>query len=480
MPLIAPFIIQSVLPLLSTVFALLVPVLGEAIKFTLTRIPKIPSYLLLLKVLYSDMDSSSKDRKILTTSILVIGSITTFMAYSLIPFTGVPLIGAVTSSIAAVIAVVVALIVLDMMFAMNQGYYRKQLEKQGFTGLDDIEADIKGLQNVFGNSLWQQIKSTIKDSSQKIFEESNKHGIDVEDKNYKNYIDSRLDALNIYIGKNSVAKYQDINRSLLLQNDGQDWTKDVSILGMGASAGALAGIGASAAASSVLVQAGFITSLQGLFGASTGIVVSASTYSLLTFAAPIGLGVLATIGIYSGLTGLKNKEEAAKMSRFLSDIMIAALPMAWIDGKLSHKERDTIDRFITTSGIRKEEQDLVWGAITKRQTFDEVMETGNTFENIDRQNTCKQSNAERLKHRLILCTAWEIAIADAKIYSSALYLHNRMADKLGVSRDEVKEIRRAINLKHDGELWAVKEALGSNTKAKLLSVREQYRLQAGR
>ena len=122
MPLIAPFIIQSVLPLLSTVFALLVPVLGEAIKFTLTRIPKIPSYLLLLKVLYSDMDSSSKDRKILTTSILVIGSITTFMAYSLIPFTGVPLIGAVTSSIAAVIAVVVALIVLDMMFAMNQGY----------------------------------------------------------------------------------------------------------------------------------------------------------------------------------------------------------------------------------------------------------------------------------------------------------------------------------------------------------------------
>ena len=355
--------------------------------------------------------------------------------------------------------------------------YRKQLEKQGFTGLDDIEADIKGLQNVFGNSLWQQIKSTIKDSSQKIFEESNKHGIDVED---KNYIDSRLDALNIYIGKNSVAKYQDINRSLLLQNDGQDWTQDVSILGMGASAGALAGIGASAAASSVLVQAGFITSLQGLFGASTGIVVSASTYSLLTFAAPIGLGVLATIGIYSSLTGLKNKEEAAKMSRFLSDIMIAALPMAWIDGKLSHKERDTIDRFITTSGIRKEEQDLVWGAITKRQTFDEVMETGNTFENIDRQNTCKQSNAERLKHRLILCTAWEIAIADAKIYSSALYLHNRMADKLGVSRDEVKEIRRAINLKHDGELWAVKEALGSNTKAKLLSVREQYRLQAGR
>jgi hypothetical protein len=202
MPLIAPFIIQSVLPLLSTIFALLVPVLGEAIKFALIRIPKIPSYLQLLKVLYSDMDSSSKDRKILTTGVLVIGSITTFMAYSLIPFTGVPLIGAVTSSIAAVIAIVVALVVLDMMFAMNQGYYRKQLEKQGFAGLDGIEADIKGLQNIFGKSLWQQVKSTINNASQTICEEGSKYGMNAEDRAYKNYIDDRLDVLSIYIGKN--------------------------------------------------------------------------------------------------------------------------------------------------------------------------------------------------------------------------------------------------------------------------------------
>jgi hypothetical protein len=151
-----PFIVvtQFVLPLLGTIFAFLAPVFGEAIKFAVIRVPKIPSYLRLLKVLYSDVDSSSKERKILTTGILVIGSITTFMAYSLIPFTGVPLIGAVTSSIAAVIAIVVALAVLDTIFTMNQGYYLKQLEKQGFPGLKDIEADINGLKNIFGKS-WQ-------------------------------------------------------------------------------------------------------------------------------------------------------------------------------------------------------------------------------------------------------------------------------------------------------------------------------------
>ena len=78
----------------------------------------------------------------------------------------------------------------------------------------------------------------------------------------------------------------------------------------------------------------------------------------------------------------------------------------------------------------------------------------------------------------LLCTAWEIAVADGKIDWSELHLHNRMADKLGISRDEVKEIRRAINLKHQQELWQVTEALEPNgSKIKLLSVREQYRLQ---
>jgi tellurite resistance protein len=477
-----PFIVvtQFVLPLLGTIFAFLAPVLGEAIKFAVIRVPKIPLYLRLLKALYSDVDSSSKERKILTTGILVIGSITTFMAYSLIPFTGVPLIGAITSSIAAAIASVVALAVLDTIFTMNQGYYLKQLEEQGFPGLKDIEADIKGFQNIFGKS-WQEIKSVINDSSQKISEESNKYGVNFDSQSYQNYIKDRLEGLNIYIGKNQVTKYQDINTDLLSQNNGQDWTRDASTLGTGAGVGVLAGLGVSTVASSLLVQASLATTLQGLFGISTGFVVSASTYSLLTFAAPVGLGVLATVSIYSGLTDKKNKEEAAKMSKFLAEIMMAALPMAWIDGELSHKKKDTIDRFITTSGIRKEERDLVWAATRKRQTFDQVMETSILFDDEYRENMCKQNNAERLKHRLILCTAWEIAVADEKIHASELYLHNRMADKLGISREEVKELRRAINFKHDGELWVVKEVLEANVSTtKLLSVREQYRLQPGR
>ncbi|MBD2603582.1 hypothetical protein H6G81_03320 [Scytonema hofmannii FACHB-248] len=69
MPIILPFVIQAVLPVLTTIFALLVPVLAAVINFTLTRIPKIPSYIRLIKILYSDIDSSAKERKIINAGL---------------------------------------------------------------------------------------------------------------------------------------------------------------------------------------------------------------------------------------------------------------------------------------------------------------------------------------------------------------------------------------------------------------------------
>lgn len=83
MPIIVAFVLQAVLPVLTSIFALLLPVLAAVINFALTRLPKIPSYIRLIKILYSDIDSSAKERKIITGGLLVIGSILTFMAYPL-------------------------------------------------------------------------------------------------------------------------------------------------------------------------------------------------------------------------------------------------------------------------------------------------------------------------------------------------------------------------------------------------------------
>jgi uncharacterized tellurite resistance protein B-like protein len=479
MPIFVPFVLQAVVPVLTSIFALLLPVLAALIKFTLTRLPKIPSYIRLIKILYSDIDSSAKERQIITGGLLVIGSILTFMAYSLIPWTGVPLIGAVTSPIAGAIALVVALAMLDAIFTMNKGYYLQQLRKEGFAGLDDLEADIKSLKDIFGKS-WQKVAATINESTQKIYEEGSKKGVNFQDKSFHDYLNHELEGLKVYVGQASATEYQSLSPALLNQTKDMDWTKDALSFGTGATVGTLAGVGTSTVASSVFVQASLWTSIQGIFGVSTGVVVSASTYSLLTLAAPVGLGVLATVGIYSGLKGLKNKDEAAKMSKFLSEIIIAALPMAWIDGELAPQEEDTVHRLMTTSGIRKEERDKVGEAIKKRQTVDEIfMQTNILFDDEHREKTCSQSDNERLKHRLLLCAAWEIALADGKIEGSELQLHNRMADKLGISRDEVKEIRRVLNLKHERELLQVAEELKPNgSKTKILkSVREQYYLQ---
>ncbi|MBW4680278.1 MAG: TerB family tellurite resistance protein [Microcoleus vaginatus WJT46-NPBG5] len=480
MPIILPFVLQAVLPVLTTIFALLVPVLAAVIKFTLIRIPKIPSYILLIKILYSDIDSSAKERKIITGGLLVIGSILTFMAYSLIPWTGVPLIGAVTSPIAGAIALVVSLAVLDTIFTMNKGYYLQQQRKKGFAGLDGIEADIKSLKDIFGKSSWQKVATTINDSTHKIYEEGSKKGVNFQDKSFNDYLNHQLEGLKLYVGQASVTEYQGLNSALLNQNKGTDWTTDALFLGTGATVGTLTGVGASTVASSVFVRASFWTGIRGLFGVSRGIVVSPSTYSLLTLAAPVGLGVLVAVGIYSTLKGWKNKEEVAKMSKFLSDVISAALPMAWIDGELAPQEEDTVHRLMTTSGIRKEERDKIGKALKERQTFDEIfMQTNILFDDKHREKTCSQSDNERLKHRLLLCAAWEIAIADGKIEGSELQLHNSMAEKLGISRDEVKEIRRVLNLKHERELLQVAEELKPNaSKTKILkSVREQYYLQ---
>lgn len=84
MPIILPFVIQTVLPVLTIIFTLLVPVLAAVINFTLTGIPKIPSYIRLLKILYSDMDSSVKERKIINAGLLVIAAIISTLAIALL------------------------------------------------------------------------------------------------------------------------------------------------------------------------------------------------------------------------------------------------------------------------------------------------------------------------------------------------------------------------------------------------------------
>lgn len=474
MPALLALIIQFVVPVLSTLFALLVPALVAIAQFAFVRLPKIPAYFRLLLILYSDSDPASQERKILNGGFLMLATILTFMSYSLIPWTGMPLIGATMGTIALVFAVVIALTLMDIIFEFNKEYFLKKTQ-----GKDEyIRKDIEDMKQVLDKfTSWNKIREFIRQSSEKINTKGNQNGINFDSEFFRKYIGNSLEALELYIVPRA-GEYKD-QKSLQLVgiNDESKWLKNLIEGGSSAILGTTSGVSASFLTSAIFVKASIWTSIQTFFGISSGVAVSATVYSLLTVALPVGLGCLACLGAYSFISEKNNEENATKMSKFLTDIMRASLPMAWIDGEFSEHEKIMIFRFMFQSGIKRDERNLLKQEMSERSDFDEIMKSDTQsdmlFDDAYRNLNCSQSDAERIKHRLILCTAWEIAVADHVIHPSEVELHNKMARTFGISDDHASEIRRVISLNHYGKLIWMKTV---DNLVEQFTFREQYRL----
>lgn len=106
------------LPAVTALFASLIPIifasLGGLLSFAVPRAAQLPRYIRLLVLLYQDSTPESQTRKYTTSALLILGGILTFMAHSFVPFTSVPLIGAVTAPVALLVASVVILATLDL------------------------------------------------------------------------------------------------------------------------------------------------------------------------------------------------------------------------------------------------------------------------------------------------------------------------------------------------------------------------------
>jgi hypothetical protein len=72
--------------LLQLFTAVIVPVAGLLLQFTLPRLARIPLYIRLLLTIYQDTNLDAEARKYLTSAMLILGSILTFMTYSYVPF----------------------------------------------------------------------------------------------------------------------------------------------------------------------------------------------------------------------------------------------------------------------------------------------------------------------------------------------------------------------------------------------------------
>jgi len=426
------FILTQVVPGLQQLFVgVIVPIATRLLKFTLGRLPRIPVYFQLLWSIYTDSEPSSESRKYLTSVLLILSSILSFMAYCYVPLTGAFLIGSLMTPVAAMIALLVSLIALDSIFALNHDYlYQKYPEE--FTS---ISGDIQALKDALGSETWEKTVNQTQILLNDIKKKIDPNGA------YDDTLLAAIKALDEYLWNpesDPVLSEQEINKRIV-----EEGLPPFAKVGGSAAEGVLAGtvVGgiSHGAFSSIFVQAGLWTSIKAAVGLAGGIIVGPAAYTALVVAAPIGMAVVAGTGIFWGANTLRNEGEKRKLSKFLSEVLIAALPMAWADGALSQEEQDTIEQLMQNAAINEKDMACIRQAVHSDQSFDQVLQKGLLKEEDPRK--------QQMKYRLIFFTAYELAKADGSISLEELALHNRMAKTMNIQEPEIQEMRRLILLK---------------------------------
>lgn len=426
------FELLKIVPEITKFFTtVIVPVASKLLKFSLPRVVRLPVYLNLLWLIYSDLEADSEARKLLTSVLLILGSILAFMAYSYVPLTGLPIIGALTTPVAAMIAIFVSLVSLELIF-------RLQINKYSQNFPEEVRRDITELEEMFGKS-WEDVISRTQDLLNAVKEKIDPDHIE------SNTLLSLINALMIYLWEpknNQSLSANEINRRIVTEG----LPRVVKFSGSGAeglAAALLAGTAAKAVASNIFVQAGFWTSVKAFFGAS-GIIVKPALYSLLTGSVPVFLALGTGSFTAHGAMVLRDEGEKEKLSKFLAEILIATLPMCWADGEFSVPERDQIIKLLGCHAINKQDANRVYDSMEKYKTFDRVLEAG----------ILKEKNPEkaRMKSRLLLSVTYEIAQADGVVSSEELTLHKRMAQVMDIPEVEAREIRKLTLLKYGIDL----------------------------
>jgi len=424
-------IIMSFIPGMLQLFtSVMIPVAGKLLSFTLPRVVKIPIYLRFLLTIYQDKQLNAEARKYLTSALLLLGSILTFMVYSYVPWTGLPIIGAFTTPIAGIMALVISLVSLDSILALNRAYLSEKYPQE-FKG---IEGDINELSKVMGKSWNEMVKQT------QALLDTVKKSVDPNAR-YDDTILALINSLICYLTdplSDSSLPPDEINHRIVTEGL-PPVAKIGGSVAEGLLGGTITGFATHGIAANMFVQAGFWTSIKAAVGLVGGIVVGAPVYTGLVVAAPIGLAVIAAAGISKGAMALRDEGEKRKLSAFLADVLIASLPMVWVDGDFSEEEKDALRKLLLNPAINQQDENRINEAMEKYKSLEDVLNAG----------FLKEENPQKaqMKYRLLLCTAWELAKADGHISTDEINLHNRMAKFMNFQEKEVHEVRRLILLK---------------------------------
>ncbi|GAP95650.1 tellurite resistance TerB family protein [Leptolyngbya sp. NIES-2104] len=452
MPAIISLILPVILPSVSAIFSAIVPfammALGSLLGFAVSRVGQLPKYIKILILLYQDSAPDSQTRKYLTTALLILGSILTFMAHSFIPFTGVPFIGMVTAPIALLVAIVVALATLDLVSNLNEDHVRNFKTIHANGDFQSMQDDMLTLKVDMGDS-WVDLTRKIQTVFEKAMpqiealgQELAKDGRDLSQEINKCF-SYQLVELAVYFNGETGSKITLGESEIAAVRESlEPWQKVGTSLFAGSVAGIGSGMIASNAATAAFMPAAWwtpvATQLPGALRAAIGMktVVGASSYGLLTVGAPIALGLAIGAGTFGVTMYAFNQMEARNLSSFLADVILASLPMVKADGVFDEEEKTAINQLLANPQIQDHD----------RQRVRAVMSNISTFEDVIHQNLLSEKNSDKadIKRKLLLSLTWEIAKADGKIAESEQLLHDRMAKILQVDSQTVHEIRRLI------------------------------------
>jgi len=416
-------------------------------------------YIEILVAIYQDSSPESQTRKVLTAMLLGIGGIATFMAHSFIPFTTVPIIGVITGPIAILFATCVIFLTLDLVLSFNTDLQRDLVNRYGSVGQEMLD-DLTTIKHHVGpqwDEARQKVQTLVDEVLPKIIDLEKEMSAKGQDFSVliNGYFNGQVRDLILYVDRTKVNQLELTSTDIKIITDSlEPWQKVNASTFLGVTAGLGVGMGTSSIASSILVPATTLTHITSFLGLQSGILVGATTYTMLTAVAPIALGVGVGAGIFSGAIYAINEREKNSLSDFLGDVVIAALPMAHIDGNFDQAEKDAILQILMNAAIRQKDQKRVMEALDGCDRFEDIISKRLLHE--------EKPEKSAIKNKLLLSMSWEIAKADGKIDATEAELHDRMAKILQIPQETVTEIRRLLTPTYGTEM--AEEELPANSE----------------
>jgi tellurite resistance protein len=434
MEVVFSIILQSlpiIIKIMTIAVSTMISVMGALLPVCISRAKKIPNHIETLCKLFSHSDLNNQAKIYLAVILIGITGIIPFIVFSFIPFTGTALISMLTVPLAIMLSFLMVCLSYELVIIPimnNQPAIFKPLESE----ILSIKEDYLKIKSTVGPK-WDKFSQKASKYIEKHAENIKKMGkeADIQINRLCEYIEESitpsLNELKICIDSNSITTLSK-NDIEMIQEKMAAWQK----VGLATIFSLSAGTGVAVATQSVLVPTSLTALVANMFGMGSGVVVGVSTYALMTVYAPIAVGGVTFLMAIKGFKSL----EKIKLSKFMSDVIISAIPMVYADGIDNNEERLLIEKLKNNPVIQDKD----------KARIDEAYKSKVDLNYVINNHLMHEKNIQKftIKKRLLLSIIWSIAKADGKMHPNEIKLHNEISKIFEVEENYCEEVRRLL------------------------------------